>query len=53
MKTLRLNGSTIGCYLHISPDYRFDGWMIDFKTGEKRMAARQAANKLNRTEKTL
>jgi hypothetical protein len=33
----RKRDDTIGCYLHISPDYRFDGWMIDFKTGEKRV----------------
>jgi hypothetical protein len=33
----RKREDTIGCYLNISPDYRFDGWMIDFKTGEKRM----------------
>jgi hypothetical protein len=33
----RYRDDTIGCYLHISPDYRFDGWMIDFKTYEKRV----------------
>jgi hypothetical protein len=33
----RKRDDTIGCYLQISPEYRFDGWMIDFKTGEKRV----------------
>jgi hypothetical protein len=28
---------TIGCYLRIPSDYIYDGWKIDFKTGEVRV----------------
>jgi putative nucleotidyltransferase with HDIG domain len=34
---IRKRDNTIGCYLHISPDYCFDGWMTDYKTGEKKI----------------
>lgn len=30
----RERDSTIGCYIRIPEDYRYDGWKIDFKTGE-------------------
>lgn len=33
----RKRDETIGCYLRIPADYTYDGWKIDFKTGEVRV----------------
>lgn len=33
----RKRDETIGCYLRIPSDYTYDGWKIDFKTGEIRV----------------
>jgi len=33
----RKRDDTIGCYIRIPEDYSYDGWKIDFKTGEIRV----------------
>lgn len=33
----RLRDNTIGCYIRIPEDYSYDGWKIDYKTGEIRI----------------
>ena len=33
----RRRDSTIGCYIRIPEDYRYDGWKTDFKTGETKI----------------
>lgn len=33
----RKRDKTIGCYIRIPTDYTYDGWKIDFKTGEIRV----------------
>ncbi len=30
----RKRDGTIGCYIRIPENYQYDGWKIDFKTGE-------------------
>ena len=33
----RRRDDTIGCYIRIPEEYSYDGWKIDFKTGEVRI----------------
>ncbi len=33
----RRRDGTIGCYIRIPKDYRYDGWKVDFKTGKTRI----------------
>ena len=35
----RKRDDTIGCYIRIPKDYTYDGWKIDFKTGEEKIIA--------------
>ena len=35
----RKRDDTIGCYIRIPKDYKYDGWKIDFKTGDEKVVS--------------
>ena len=41
----RKRDKTIGCYIHIPEDYVYNGWKIDFKTGETKIVDYLGATK--------
>ncbi|MDR3148520.1 MAG: CHAP domain-containing protein [Oscillospiraceae bacterium] len=41
----REQGGTIGCYIRIPEDYAYNGWKIDFKTGETKIVKLEAFDK--------